>query len=49
MLAQSYRDDFALQGLGFLGNMLLLFGGSILGITGSVLAVSRHLVDIEPG
>ena len=27
MLAQSYRDDFALQGLGFLGNMLLLFGG----------------------
>ena len=48
MLAQSYRDDFALQGLGFLGNLLLLVSGSILGIIGSVLAVSRHLADIEP-
>ncbi len=49
MLAQSYRDDFALQGPGFLGNLLLLVAGSILGIIGSVLAVSRHLADIEPG
>ncbi len=49
MLAQSYRDDFALQGPGFLGNLLLLVAGSTLGIIGSVLAVSRHLVDIEPG
>ena len=48
MLAQSYRDDFALQGPGFLGNLLLLVSGSILGIIGSVLAVSRHLADIEP-
>lgn len=48
MLAQSYQDDFALQGLGFLGNLLLLVSGSILGIIGSVLAVSRHLADIEP-
>ena len=48
MLAQSYRDDFALQGLGFLSNLLLLVSGSILGIIGSVLAVSRHLADIEP-
>ena len=48
MLAQSYRDDFALQGPGFLGNLLLLASGSILGIIGSVLAVSRHLADIEP-
>ncbi|HIL84837.1 MAG: permease-like cell division protein FtsX [bacterium] len=49
MLAQSYRDDFALQGPGFLGNLLLLVAGSILGIIGSLLAVSRHLADIEPG
>ncbi|MDA0273530.1 MAG: permease-like cell division protein FtsX [Proteobacteria bacterium] len=48
MLAQSYRDDFALQGPGFLGNLLLLVSGSILGVIGSVLAVSRHLADIEP-
>lgn len=49
MLAQSYRDNFALQGLDLLGNLLLLVSGSILGIVGSVLAVSRHLADIEPG
>ncbi len=48
MLAQSYRDDFALQGPGFLGNLLLLVAGSTLGVIGSVLAVSRHLADIEP-
>jgi cell division transport system permease protein len=48
MLAQSYRDDFALQGPGFLGNLLLLVSGSMLGVIGSVLAVSRHLADIEP-
>ena len=48
MLAQSYRDDFALQGPGFLGNLLLLVSGTILGIIGSVLAVSRHLADIAP-
>ena len=49
MLSQSYRDNFALQGLDLLGNLLLLVSGSILGIIGSVLAVSRHLADIEPG
>ena len=48
ILAQSYRDDFSLQGPGFLGSLLLLVSGSILGIIGSVLAVSRHLSDIEP-
>jgi cell division transport system permease protein len=48
ILAQSYRDDFAIQGPGFLGSLLLLAAGSILGIIGSVLAVSRHLADIEP-
>jgi cell division transport system permease protein len=48
ILAQSYRDDFALQGPSFLGNFVLLVSGSILGIIGSVLAVSRHLANIEP-
>ena len=47
-LAQSYRDDFALTGLGLAGNLLLLAGGSLLGIIGALLSVSRHLREIEP-
>lgn len=47
-LAQSYRDDFALQGPGFFGNLLFLLAGSMLGVAGSVLSVSRHLAEIEP-
>lgn len=47
-LAQSYRDDFALTGLGVAGNLLLLVGGSLLGIVGALLSVSRHLAEIEP-
>ena len=48
VLAQSYRDEFALTGPGFTGYMILLTGGASLGIAGAVLAVSRHLSDIEP-
>ena len=47
-LAQSYRDDFALTGLGLAGNLLVLAGGSLLGIIGALLSVSRHLREIEP-
>jgi len=47
-LAQSYRDDFALHGPGFLGALLLLIIGALLGTLGAILAVSRHLADIEP-
>jgi len=47
-LAQSYRDDFALTGLGLAGNLLLLAGGSLLGMIGALLSVSRHLREIEP-
>lgn len=49
MLAQSYRDDFALRGPGLPGILLLLASGGILGVLGALLAVSRHLADIEPG
>ena len=48
MLAQSYRDDFALQGPGAGGVLFLLLMGSLLGIAGALVAVSRHLRLIEP-
>ena len=48
VLAQSYRDDFALQGPGLTGILLLLVTGSLLGVLGSLIAVSRHLAAIEP-
>ncbi len=48
-LAQSYRDDFALQGPGAGGVLFLLLMGSLLGIAGALVAVSRHLRLIEPG
>lgn len=47
-LAQSYRDDFALHGPGILGALALLAVGALLGTLGAILAVSRHLSDIEP-
>ena len=48
ILAQSYRDEFALQGPGTGGYLLLLTCGSLLGMMGGMLAVSRHLSAIEP-
>jgi cell division transport system permease protein len=48
VLAQSYRDDFALAGPGFGGYVMLIVLGAGLGVLGSVLAVSRHLAAIEP-
>ena len=47
-LAQSYREDFALLGLGANGLLLLLGSGAIMGIVGAAVAVSRHLKVIEP-
>ena len=47
-LAQSYQDDFAIEGLGFLGHVSLLLTGAVLGVLGSMLAVGRHLSEIEP-
>ena len=48
ILAQSYKGEFALEGLGFDGYTVLLAAGSLLGIIGALLAVSRHLNAIEP-
>jgi cell division transport system permease protein len=47
-LAQSYRDDFALEGPGIIGYLALVLLGGALGILGSTLAVTRHLSEIEP-
>jgi len=47
-LAGLYGSVFALQGLGFMGALGLLAGGSLLGWAGSWLAVARHLRAIEP-
>ena len=49
LLARNYRNEFALDGPGFTGALLLLLAGALLGILGAVLAVSRHLAEIEPG
>ena len=48
ILAQSYRNDFALLGPGGYGFLLLLGAGTTLGIVGAAVAVSRHLSVIEP-
>ena len=48
MLAQSYRDAFSIKGLGTQASLLLLFTGSGLGMAGALVAVGRHLRQIEP-
>ena len=48
ILAQSYRDDFALSGLGFADSLLVIGSGSALGVLGALVAVGRHLSQIEP-
>ena len=48
ILAHSYQVEFALEGPGLGGHMVLLVAGSLLGIIGALLAVSRHLNAIEP-
>ena len=48
LLAQSYREDFALEGLSFMENFSLIIAGSVLGIVGSGFSVLRHLADIAP-
>ena len=47
-LAQSYADDFYLRGPGFPQVMVMMVSGAALGVLGALLAVSRHLSDIEP-
>jgi cell division transport system permease protein len=48
VLAQSYRDDFALTGLNAASTAIIFGGGTILGVFGALLAVGRHLSEIEP-
>ncbi len=48
LLAQSYRNEFVLQGLEFNEMLLLCGAGILLGVLGAVLAVGRHLSEIKP-
>lgn len=47
-LAGLYGSDFTLRGLGWNGALLVLGAGALLGWMGSLIAVSRHLGEIEP-
>ncbi len=47
-LAMLYESAFYLTGLGVMGALNLIILGGILGLAGAWLAVSRHLVHIEP-
>ncbi len=47
-LAELYQSDFRVAGLGWLGSLVLILSGSLLGLLGSWLAVGRHLKEVEP-
>lgn len=47
-LANLYASDFVLIGAGFHNFLILLMIGVALGLTGSWIAVKRHLKSIEP-
>jgi cell division transport system permease protein len=47
-LAMLYESAFHLSGLGIMGALNLVILGGLLGLAGAWLAVSRHLVHIEP-
>lgn len=47
-LALLYQSNFALQGLGLKGNLVLLGMSTLLGWLGAWIAVGRHLSRIEP-
>jgi cell division transport system permease protein len=47
-LALLYQSDFRLSGLGVSNTLMLILISCLLGLTGSWLAVSRHLKEIEP-
>jgi len=47
-LATLYESAFHLSGLGVMGALNLVILGGLLGLAGAWLAVSRHLVYIEP-
>jgi cell division transport system permease protein len=47
-LALLYHSDFRLSGLGLTNTLMLIAISCLLGLSGSWLAVSRHLKEIEP-
>jgi cell division transport system permease protein len=47
-LALLYHSDFRLSGLGLTNTLILIAISCLLGLSGSWLAVSRHLKEIEP-
>lgn len=47
-LAAAYQTDFILSGLGFAGTVILVTCSAIIGLLGAILAVGRHLQEIEP-
>jgi cell division transport system permease protein len=47
-LVRSYDDEFSLIGFGWGASFVLLATGAVLGILGAVIAVGRHLHEIEP-
>ena len=47
-LALLYQSDFRLHGLGMGNTLLLVLISSALGLTGSWIAVRKHLKEIEP-
>jgi cell division transport system permease protein len=47
-LALLYHSDFRLSGLGMSNTLMLITISCLLGLSGSWLAVSRHLKEIEP-
>ena len=47
-LALLYQSEFRLRGLGIMGGLNLIILGGLLGLAGAWLAVTRHLVEIQP-
>lgn len=47
-LAELYHSNFQLEALGLHGNLILLAAATLLGLLGALLAVSRHLSQIQP-
>lgn len=49
VVADLYRSQFELAGLGFDTSLLILLGSILVGLLGAALAVRQHLREIEPG
>jgi len=47
-LANLYQSNFRLQGLGFFGSIQLVLLAGVTGLLGAVIAVVRHLYNIQP-